>query len=116
MGRHFIIHTNQRSLRFLTDQSVLGEEHFKWTSKLIGMDFEIKYKLGSDNKAADALSRRMTYAAISTVQFSELDDWEEEAQSDSKLQTIIQDLIRDSTTHPGFSFQYRKLLYKGILV
>ena len=41
MGRHFIILTDQKSLKFLSDQRVLGEEQFKWTSKLMGLDFEI---------------------------------------------------------------------------
>ena len=31
MGRHFIILTDQKSLKFLSDQRVLGEEQFKWT-------------------------------------------------------------------------------------
>lgn len=50
MGRHFIIHTDQKSLKFLTEQRVLGEEQFKWTSKLMGLDFEIKYKHGCEKR------------------------------------------------------------------
>lgn len=116
MGSHFIIHTDQRSLKFLTEQRVLGEEQFKWTSKLMGLDFEVKYKPGSENRAADALSRRMQYTAISVVQFSELEEWEEEVQADAKLRGIIQDLLRNSASHPGYTSQDRKLLYKGKLV
>lgn len=59
LGRHFIIHTDHKSLKFLTEQRVLGEEQFKWTSKLMGFDFEIRYKPGNDNRVANALSRRM---------------------------------------------------------
>lgn len=76
----------------------------------------IKYKPGCDNRAAYALSRRMTYAAISMVQFSEMEEWDEEAQKDNKLQNIIHDLIRDPLSHPGYSFMNKKLLYKGKLV
>lgn len=55
----------------------------------------------------------MQYAAILEVQFSELEEWEEEIQSDAKLRGIIQDLLRDSASRPGYSFQDMKLLYDG---
>lgn len=58
----------------------MNEEQFKWSSKLMGLDFEIHYKPGQDNRVTDALSRRMTYAALSTVQFEELEDWEQQIQ------------------------------------
>ncbi|RDX97934.1 putative mitochondrial protein, partial [Mucuna pruriens] len=76
MGWHFIIHTDHRSLKFLMDQRVLGEEQFKWTFKLMRLDFEIRYKPRSENRAVDALSSRMIYAAISTIPFPELEEWE----------------------------------------
>lgn len=42
LGRHFKVHTDQKSLRFLTEQRVMGEGQQKWISKLLGYDFEIK--------------------------------------------------------------------------
>ena len=42
LGRHFIVHTDQKSFKFLVDQKVMGEEQHKWISKLLGFDFEIK--------------------------------------------------------------------------
>jgi len=82
MGNHFIIHTDQKSLKFLQDQRVLGADQFKWTSKLMGFDFEIIYKPGNDNRAADALSRRMTYSAISMIHFADYEEWEAEVMHD----------------------------------
>ena len=38
LGHHFIIMTDQRSLKFLTEQQLFGEDQLKWTSKLMGMD------------------------------------------------------------------------------
>lgn len=78
LGRHFIILTDQKSPKFLTDQRVLGEEQFKGTSKLMGFDFEVQYRPGSENRAADALSRRMTFTALSTVRLDDLEAWESE--------------------------------------
>lgn len=116
MGRHFIILTDQKSLKFLSDQRVLGEEQFKWTSKLMGLNFEIQYQPGHENRVADALSRRMTYAALSIVQFDELEEWETEVQNDPKLLGLIQDLMQDINSHPGYTFKDRKLFFKGRLV
>lgn len=42
----FVVHTDQKSLKFFVDQRIMGEEQQKWVSKLMGYDFEIKYKLG----------------------------------------------------------------------
>ena len=76
MGHKFTVLTDQKSLKFLIDQRLLGEDQFKWTSKLMGFDLDILYKLGCENKAADALSRRMTYSTISMIGFSDEEEWE----------------------------------------
>jgi len=39
LGRHFIVHTDQKSLKFLVDQQLTSEEQNKWISKLLGFDF-----------------------------------------------------------------------------
>ena len=68
LGQHFVILTDQKSLKFLTDQRLLGEDQLKWTAKLLGMDFEIRYRPGFENKAVDALSRQMMFGAISRLE------------------------------------------------
>lgn len=78
LGRHFGIMTDQRSLKFLPDQKLLREEQFRWTSKLIGFDFEIRYRPGLENKVADALSCQMMYNAISVAQANMWDTIESE--------------------------------------
>lgn len=57
LGRKFFIQTNHRSLKYIMEQKVGTTEQHKWVSKLLGYDYEISYKPGKDNSAADALSR-----------------------------------------------------------
>jgi len=47
---HFIIHIDQRSLKFPMDQRLTSTKQNKWISKLLVFDFEIKYKLGAENR------------------------------------------------------------------
>ncbi|XP_058761532.1 uncharacterized protein LOC131634920 [Vicia villosa] len=67
LGRHFKVHTDQKSLKFITEQRIMGEEQQKWLSKLVGYDFEVKYKPGKENSAANSLARQMLYATITTI-------------------------------------------------
>lgn len=71
MGSHFIIKTDQKSLKWLLQQRILTQFQQFWISKLMGFDYEIQYKGGSENVAVDALSRlqgsEVLFLAISVV-------------------------------------------------
>lgn len=41
IGRHFVVWTDQRSLRFILEQREIGSDYQKWVSKLLGYDFEV---------------------------------------------------------------------------
>lgn len=47
--------TNQKALKYLLDQRLHTDS--QWLSKLLPFDFEIQYKKGKENVAADSLSR-----------------------------------------------------------
>nr|GEZ84427.1 reverse transcriptase [Tanacetum cinerariifolium] len=55
-GHHFIIKTDQQSLKYFLEQRVTSLIQKKWLAKLMGLDYEIVYKKGTENKVADALS------------------------------------------------------------
>ena len=116
LRQHFIVHTDQRSLKYLLDQWAVGVDQQKWTTKLLRFDFEIKYKVGSENKVADALSRKLQYPAISLVSFGGWSELEDEVQVDPRLRGIIQDLMQGSLDHPGFEIKKGRLYYKVRLV
>ncbi|GJZ49966.1 transposon ty3-I gag-pol polyprotein [Tanacetum coccineum] len=57
LDRHFNIKTDHFSLKYLLDQRFTTPFQAKWLPKLLGYDYEISYKKGSENHVADALSR-----------------------------------------------------------
>lgn len=44
IGRHFIVKTDQKALKFLLDQKLHTGAQLKWITKLMKFDFEIQYK------------------------------------------------------------------------
>jgi len=104
MGHHFIIKTDQKALKYLLEQRVMDGEQQKWVSKLLGYQFEIRYKPGRENSAADALSRRRgesEFQAFSIRQCEELTDWDKKVQQDEQLSEIYRELITEKCTRPG---------------
>ncbi|GKF34552.1 putative mitochondrial protein [Tanacetum coccineum] len=57
LDRNFKIKTDHFSLKYLLNQKLTTPFQFKWLPKLLGYDYEIIYKKGSENVVADALSR-----------------------------------------------------------
>ncbi|XP_072090672.1 uncharacterized protein [Arachis hypogaea] len=57
LGRKFIIKTDHQGLRELLTQVVLTPDQQYYLAKLLGYEFEIEYRAGRLNQAADALSR-----------------------------------------------------------
>ncbi|GJR76305.1 putative mitochondrial protein [Tanacetum coccineum] len=57
--RHFKIKTDHFSLKYLMEQRLTTPFQIKWLPKLLGYDYEVLYKKGSENVVADALSRSL---------------------------------------------------------
>ncbi|KAL0455650.1 UNVERIFIED_CONTAM: Retrovirus-related Pol polyprotein from transposon.6 [Sesamum latifolium] len=94
MGNHFIIRTDQKSLKHILDQ---------------------RYKKGSDNRAADALSRvehdrgESHSHAISTQVPLWIQEIQTSYEGNTLFQTIIQAKTLDAMAFPDYSYE------KGIL-
>ncbi|KAG9450237.1 hypothetical protein H6P81_010202 [Aristolochia fimbriata] len=67
LGCRFTILTDHRSFEFLHEQRLLTPQQQHWLVKLLGFDFEIVYRKGSENQAADCLSRRTSGVLQSLV-------------------------------------------------
>jgi len=69
IGNHFQIITNQQSLRGLLTNACHTPEQQIWASRLIGYNFDILYRPGRHNQAADFLYRPPSsfFLAISSL-------------------------------------------------
>lgn len=104
LGRKFIVRTDQRSLEFLLEQREVSLERHKWLTKLLGSDFEIQYKLGLENKAADALSRLEpvpSLKALTVPHLLILDDLAAQVVANLKLGPLVAVLKLDPSAMPG---------------
>jgi hypothetical protein len=59
LGHPFRVKTDQQALKYLLEQKVATVPQQRWISKLMGYDFTIEYKRGTENRVADALSRNL---------------------------------------------------------
>ena len=57
VGRHFTIRMDHQPLKYLMQQNVSTPSQHVWLAQLMAYDFDIIYKKGNENGAADALSR-----------------------------------------------------------
>ncbi|KAL4279050.1 hypothetical protein GQ457_03G026640 [Hibiscus cannabinus] len=121
LGRHFKIKTDHQSLKFLTDQQAITTAQQKWVVKMLGYDFEVVYRSGSQNRVADVLSRNPSFggcqAMVVSVVTSELfnkisDTW----RTVSKLKKKITEISNGNSVGVKYTWDGRSLRRKGKLV
>ncbi|GKA79559.1 ty3-gypsy retrotransposon protein, partial [Tanacetum coccineum] len=69
LGQRFTIRTDHKSIKELMQQVIQTPLQQKYVRKLMGFDFDIEYKPGATNQAADALSRVFEEAEQVTAAF-----------------------------------------------
>ncbi|MCH81746.1 Ty-3/gypsy retroelement polyprotein [Trifolium medium] len=116
----FVIKTDQRSIKHMLDQKLNTPFQQAWVAKLMGYDFEIQYKEGASNIAADALSRKEGAELISLILNSQspnlFDTIKSVWQSDPFLSKLCSELQQNPTSHPKFTWIRNELRRKGKLV
>ncbi|WVZ14471.1 hypothetical protein V8G54_012037 [Vigna mungo] len=124
LGKKFVVHTDQRSLRYLLEQRITTQNQKNWLAKLLGYEFEIAYRSGATNKVVDALSRQLEEPETAELELKGISrpfwqDFQEimgEVQQDIVLQKIITDLDNNPDSHPNFTMEHDRLHYKGTMV
>ena len=91
-------------------------------TKLLGLDYKIQYKKGTDNQVADALSRRHestpleemgSCLAISSVKPGWIEELQNSYEGGSHCQDIVSQLILDSNSHADYTWLDGILRYQG---
>lgn len=119
MGCRFIVKTDQRSLRYMLEQRVIPGEFLQWVAKLMGHDFEIQYRPGIENKAADTLTwvpAQVELVAITCPVEIGLSSMLEQIEENTRLAKIERELQSDLDSHPHYSLDQGRLLYKGRII
>nr|GEX48691.1 hypothetical protein [Tanacetum cinerariifolium] len=98
---HFKIRTDHFSLKYLRNQKLTTSFQFKWLPKLLGYDYEIVYKKGSENVVADALSRmdssgELLQISVSSVSSGVWDKVKDSWKNDLDTQNLIKSLEHHS--------------------
>jgi hypothetical protein len=116
LGTKLLIKTDQKSLKFITEQKVAGGIQHKLLLKLLEFDYAIDYKKGKENRAADALRRRdnsTQLMSIIVLKPAWIDTVEASYISDAHFQEELQKLaVKPDPTSP-FTLHVGILRYHG---
>ena len=127
LGNKLLIKTDQSSLKHIASQRLLEGIQHKLMLKLLEFDFTIAYKKGSENVAADALSRQFqqddegdqdieepaTCLATTTAIPAWALDITASYSDDTHCKQLLQALVVAPDSHPNFSTHSGILRYKG---
>jgi len=99
--REFILYTDHDSLKHLGSQSKLNPRHSRWTTYLQQFDFIIKHKAGTENKAADALSRQPHMLHMFSIHATGFEEIKTQYTDDDDFGTIWSNLQAKITITGG---------------
>lgn len=111
-----MIHTDHRSLIHLNEQCL----HTPWQQKvfttLLGLRYKVVYRKGSENQAADALSRRDQPEQLNAVSapvhtwLAQLQQW---YPTDPEAKSLLAQLSVDASSHPPYQLKDGIIFYQN---
>jgi len=110
LGKKFLVTINHKSLKQLLQQKVITRSQQNWMAKLLGYNFNIVYKLGSENKRADTLSRKIDEGELQVLAHFPM--WLDshtvlsEVHNDIKFKEVIDKINRGGEKETA-GFEYR---------
>jgi hypothetical protein len=113
--QEFVILTDHKSLTQLNEQRLHTPWQHKVFTKLLGLQYKVHYRPGSENRVADALSRCVSadLLALSTVVPQWLLDVQASYDHDIEAQSLLARLSVDPAAVPHFTLKAGLLRYKN---
>lgn len=117
--------TDQKSLKYLLEQREVTLDYQRWLTHILDYEFEIEYKMGSENKAADGLSRIVNHQSSSSTTLLlaltmpstlQLHDLYHEIDTDIVIPKIVAQIVAGDSVKRGYSVVDGRLFYKHRLV
>ena len=118
LGHSFTIVTDHRSLKELLTQVIQTPEQHMYLARLMGFDYQIQYRSGKHNQAADALSRSPDFhpslsLLLSIPCLTFLEELRQQLANNPQYCQRRQDFINSPASYPDFTLSQNFLLYKG---
>ena len=107
LGQVFNLVTDHKSLKWIFTQSDLNMRQRRWVEFLQEFTFEIMFRPGRQNQAADALSRRVVSLAISLISSTLPEEVLAALPSDDQFGPIMQE-IQEQVNQRHFKDYFQK--------
>jgi hypothetical protein len=108
--KEFILFTDHDSLKHLNSQNKINARHARWMDYLQQFDFVIRHKAGTENKVADALSRRPHLLHMFSANIAGFDSMKTEYTSDEDFGSVWNNI-----SNQGNSAEKEYVLRDGFL-
>lgn len=117
--QEFVILTNQKILTQLMNQRLHTHWQQKVFTKLLSLQYRIVYRSGSDNRAADALSRHPSPSIVCSAITSLIPSWEAVVlasyTNDSLAAGLLSKLALDPSAVPHYTLQSGLIHYRSCM-
>ena len=113
MPKEFVIFSDHEALKYLNSQQKLSARHARWVEYLQSFTFVLKHKAGSENRTADALSRRLALLSTIQVEVVGFEKIKDEYSECPDFGIIYADLSNNTGKHEEYILQ-EGYLFKGI--
>ncbi|KAF8098428.1 hypothetical protein N665_0267s0013 [Sinapis alba] len=121
LGRRFVVRIDQQSLKYLLEQRAITLDYQRWLTRILGYEFDIKYKVGRENRVDDGLLRidhaavedvALTMLALTVPVILQMHDMYRETDENWEIQALITKVQSGDTVKQDFSLVNGRLFYK----